>query len=202
MNRLILLDFSSQPNRQPHLGWIILGAAIALTGWQALQYSGLLQTNAEIQADLNNSALRQGIDKQNLKKQPAQSAVERSAITQAKSVATQLNYPWESLLILVESVAHPDVALLALDPKGSNSQIRVTAEAKDAAAMVAYVSSLQKHPLLQRALLTSHIVQLQQPGEPVRFQILAQLNSVQAPLPLDRSANAMQIAVTTDRGTP
>ena len=88
----------------------------------------------------------------------------------------------DALLNLVETVQHSDVALLSLEPKSKTGQIRLTAEAKDALAMTSYISSLQQNPLLQNALLTTHQIQVQQPGSPFKFQILAQWIGAQ-PMP-------------------
>lgn len=186
MTQAIHLDFLGKQNA-PKVGWLVLASGMAVMGWQMVAYSELLQSNAALKSELQKIQASQKISRQDVKSQPVPTAAERSAISQARAVAAQLNDPWESLLSLVETAQHPDVALLALDPKGRNGQIRLTAEAKDASTMVAYVTSLQQNKLLQNAVLTSHQVQVQQPGTPFRFQVLAQWKETRA-VPLVGSA--------------
>lgn len=186
MTQAMHLDFLGKQS-PPKVGWLVLAAGMVVMGWQLVVYSELLRSNAGLQSELQNIQASQKINRQDVKSQPVPTAAERSAISQARAVAAQLNDPWESLLSLVETAQHPDVALLALDPKGRNGQIRLTAEAKDASTMVAYVTSLQQNKLLQNAVLTSHQVQVQQPGTPFRFQVLAQWKETRA-VPLAGSA--------------
>jgi hypothetical protein len=122
---------------------------------------------------------------------------ERTAMTQARGLTAQLNYPWASLLNLIETAQHPDVALLALDPKSRNGQLRLTAEAKDAASMLAYVGGLQNNPLLQNALLTTHQMLIQQPGTPLKFQIIAQWKGPQEVVPSESVEDAIATTTTT-----
>ena len=201
MTQAIHLDFLGK-QQPPKLGWFVLAVGIALVAWQLLQYSQLLQANAALRSELQSVLASQKINKQDLKNQPVPTATERSATAQARAITTQLNLPWESLLSLLETAQHPDVALLALDPKGQNGQIRLTAEAKDASAMMAYIASLQQNQLLQNALLTSHQVQIQQPGTPFRFQILAQWKGRRVSSLANNVIDVTQALASTEKATP
>jgi hypothetical protein len=172
-------------------------AGLALAGWQLLDYSQQLQANAELRSELTSTLARVSGNDRDIKKQASLTPLERTAMTQARSLTAQLNYPWASLLTLIETAQHPDVALLALDPKSRNGQLRLTAEAKDAPSMLAYVGGLQSNPLLQNALLTTHQMQFQQPGTPLKFQILAQWKGPQEVTPSDSVADAVTTAATT-----
>jgi hypothetical protein len=94
------------------------------------------------------------------------------------------------------------VALLALDPKSRNGQLRLTAEAKDALSMMAYVGGLQSNSLLQNALLTTHQMQIQQPGTPLKFQILAQWKGPQEVIPSDNVADVTTTASINEKTAP
>ncbi len=202
MSPALHLNFLGGQQRSSPPGWLVLVAGVALAVWQLLAYSQLLQANAELRSELQGTLARLKINKQDLKRQPAPTPQERSAIAQARAATAQLNYPWASLLNLMETVQHPDVALLALEPKSRNGQIRLTAEAKDAAAMMAYVSSLQQNPFLQNAFLTTHQVQIQQPGTPIKFQILAQWKGSPAATPSDGAVDAAANAGINDKVVP
>lgn len=197
MSQALHLDFLAGRRHSSRLGYLFLLAGIALAGWQVLDYSGQLQANAELRAELKGALARVNSNDRDLKNQAPLTPRERAAMTQARGLTAQLNYPWASLLNLIETAQHPDVALLALDPKSRNGQLRLTAEAKDASSMMAYVGGLQNNPLLQNALLTTHQMQIQQPGTPLKFQILAQWKGPQGAAPSDSMADATTNTTTT-----
>jgi Tfp pilus assembly protein PilN len=60
-----------------------------------------------------------------------------------------------------------------VEPSAAKRNIRITAEARDALDMLAYVAALQQDPRLSGVILLSHQVQAQAPGMPLRFQLQA-----------------------------
>jgi hypothetical protein len=201
MNQALHLDFLAGRPRSSKLGYLFLLAGLALGGWQLLDYSQQLQANAELRAELTSTLARVNGSDRDAKKQVPLTPRERTAMAQARSLTAQLNYPWASLLNLIETSQHPDVALLALDPKSRNGQLRLTAEAKDAPSMMAYVGGLQNNSMLQNALLTTHQMQIQQPGTPLKFQILAQWKGPQEVIPSDSVADAITTPTTAPTPT-
>ena len=199
MNRALHLDFLGGRWHLSKLGWAALLAGAAIAGWQLLAYRQLLQFNAALRSELQSTQAGLTVNRQDAKRQQALTPHERSMIVQARAAATQLNYPWESLLNLMETVQHPDVALLALDPKSRNGQIRLTAEAKDASAMMSYVAALQQTSQLQNALLTTHQIQTQQPGSPFKFQILAQWKDLSTAVSSDTADASSTAAIAHDK---
>jgi hypothetical protein len=191
MNHALHLDFLAGRRRSSKLGYLFLLAGLALAGWQLLNYSEQLQANAELRFDVKSMLARVNGNDRDVKKPLPLTPGERTAMSQARSLTAQLNYPWASLLNLIETAQHPDVALLALEPKSRNGQLRLTGEAKDAPSMLAYVGGLQNNPLLQNALLTTHQMQVQQPGTPLKFQIVAQWKGPQEGAPLDAVPDAI-----------
>ncbi len=91
----------------------------------------------------------------------------------ARRVSRDLLTPWASLLNSLASASTPDVALLSVEPSVSRRALRLTLEARDPHAMLAYVSALQHEPRLNSVLLVSHQLQAQAPGTPIRFQVQA-----------------------------
>jgi hypothetical protein len=202
MSQALHLDFLAGRRRSSQLGYLLLLAGLALAGWQLLDYSQQLQANAELRSELTSTLARVNSNGRDAKNQAPLTPRERTAMTQARSLTAQLNYPWASLLNLIETAQHPDVALLALDPKSRNGQLRLTAEAKDAPSMMAYVGGLQNNPLLQNALLTTHQMQIQQPGTPLKFQILAQWKGPQEVTPSDSTADLTTTASINEKTAP
>ena len=202
MSQALHLDFLGGQRRSSKLGYLILLAGVALAGWQLLDYSQMLQANAELRSELQSALARLHGTDRDVKNQPALTPRERTSMAQARALSAQLNYPWASLFNLIETAQHPDVALLALDPKSRSGQLRLTAEAKNASSMMAYVSGLQNNPLLQNALLTTHQIQIQQPGTPLKFQILAQWKGPREVAPADSAADASTTLAANEKAAP
>lgn len=92
---------------------------------------------------------------------------------QSQSVLRELTVPWQDLFSIVEDYPDHDVALIGIDQNPAQSQIRITAEAKNFDAMIAYLKYLQHSVLLREAVLNDHLIEANVPGKPVRFQITA-----------------------------
>ncbi len=92
---------------------------------------------------------------------------------QSQSVLRELTVPWQDLFSIVEDYPDHDVALIGIDQNPAQSQIRITAEAKNFDAMIAYLKYLQHSVLLREAVLNDHVIEANVPGKPVRFQITA-----------------------------
>lgn len=102
-----------------------------------------------------------------------QTPAARLAESQSLAVLRELTVPWQDLLSIVEDYPDHDVALIGIDQSPAQSQIRITAEAKNFDAMIAYLRYLQASVLLREAVLNDHIIETNVPGTPVRFQITA-----------------------------
>ncbi|MGF6935657.1 Tfp pilus assembly protein PilN [Paraburkholderia sp. UCT70] len=102
-----------------------------------------------------------------------QTPAAKLAQSQSLAVLRELTVPWQDLLSIVEDYPKHDVALIGIDQSPAQSQIRITAEAKDFDAMIAYLRYLQASVLLREAVLNNHVVETNEPGTPVRFQITA-----------------------------
>jgi hypothetical protein len=91
----------------------------------------------------------------------------------ANQVARNLAAPWADLLGALESAPRESVALLAIEPSSAKKSFRLTAEAKDAKAMLGYLEALREDHRLDSVVLVSHQVQEKAPGRPTRFQLQA-----------------------------
>lgn len=96
-------------------------------------------------------------------------------IKRANEVLRQLNTPWHGLLQTIESAGSKSVALLALEPDMERQQVKISGEAKNIAATLAYIQRLENRDLFASVYLQSHHVQMQDPEKPVRFVLLAML---------------------------
>jgi hypothetical protein len=167
------LEFAPRARRHPVVGWLLLAGAVALLV-AALMPLGLalsarehdLRTLAELDA---RQAAGPKLRPTTAKPDPAYLARVKSA----QQVAKSLTAPWPGLLDAIESAPQQSVALLAVEPSSAKQSFRLTAEARDMKAMLAYLEALQKDRRLVAVALVSHEVQVQAAGRPIRFQLPA-----------------------------
>jgi Tfp pilus assembly protein PilN len=150
------------------------------SGWWALALIGLLLclSAAFAIARLSNQQRQDHAQRrlQDLQRASAPVAASRSAIapdqaTAVNAAVMQLNLPWRDLHEAVEQGTPATIALLSLDPDPAKRTLRILAEARDSAAMLAYVEQLKQQPFFVGAVLVKHEVAEQDPARPLRFQI-------------------------------
>jgi Tfp pilus assembly protein PilN len=165
------IDFSQRRARTATSGMILLCAAAVLLLASGVRLCQAYGENDRAQAALE--ALRQQtLATRHVTKAPPAPAV-KLAEKQSQSILRELTVPWQDLFSIVEDYPDHDVALIGIDQNPAQSQIRITAEAKDFDAMIAYLKYLQASLLLREAVLNDHLIETNVPGKPVRFQITA-----------------------------
>ena len=96
----------------------------------------------------------------------------------AREIATQLKVPWNDLFASVEAAGTQDVALLSIESDTGKRRVKISAEARDLAAMLQYLRALGAQPGLADVYLQNHQVQQQDPQHPVRFVLGADWGAV------------------------
>lgn len=94
-------------------------------------------------------------------------------LKQANDVARQLTLPWERLFQALESVSGKDVSLLGLEPNTERKVVKIRGEAKNMAVLLDYIKRLEQCGAFGTVFLQNHMVQQQDPDQPVRFALLA-----------------------------
>lgn len=97
----------------------------------------------------------------------------------ARAALRQLALPWARLVRALEDASTPDVALLQLQPETQQQVVRVSAEARDSAAMFRYMRNLAAAKDLSEVHLVSHEVAQDDPQRPVRFAAQASFRRMQ-----------------------
>lgn len=176
-NKRLRLDFAPKPRRLsgPGLAVLLLCAALLLAAlWPVSQ---MLSSKAGLEASLARlQAQREARARPAAR--PAARAVasdpaERTRLRALRRVAQNLTTPWADVLESLEAAPNQAVALLSVEPSAAKRSIRITAEARDAQDMLAYLAALQQDTRLTSVVLLSHQVQAQAPGMPLRFQLQA-----------------------------
>ena len=86
----------------------------------------------------------------------------------------QLNLPWADMQEAVGAATPPAIALLALEPDPGKQLLKISAEAKNADDMIAYIEQLKEQEFFTSAALVRHEVSELDPNRPIRFQVEAQ----------------------------
>ena len=167
------LEFA--PNAR-HVSWLsatLLLVSFAVLGASAVHLAQVLATNARQSDTLAALDARRGAASVGTKRAASADPGEIARTRAVRLVAQNLVTPWADLLASLESAPNRSVALLSVEPSVSKHSLRLTAEARNAPEMLAYLSALQRDSRLSSVVLVSHQVQAQAPGTPVRFQIQA-----------------------------
>jgi Tfp pilus assembly protein PilN len=169
--RPLTLDFRRRP-RPAAMGWLLLAAGV-LASMLAVGVGQQIAAQT-----IAHDAARQRIERQlpahaRAARPRASTRSDDAALARLRAVQAQLNLPWAELFATLEALAGADVALLSLSPDARKRQLRLSAEARDLAAMLAFHRRLEDSAALRDVSLVNHEVVEQTPGRPVRFQLLA-----------------------------
>jgi Tfp pilus assembly protein PilN len=167
MKSLARLDFMARAPR-PWVGLVLcavaagLLAAVLASAWQ------MERDNRDRLAQVNERAARL------LPPPPRKlTETERVRLAQATRVAGELRAPWADLLATFEEHGKNDIGLLKLEPDAKAGIVRVTGQARNTAALFAYLRELEADSRLTQVALTTHQSERETPGQPLRFVIQA-----------------------------
>jgi Tfp pilus assembly protein PilN len=167
------LDFAPNPRRVSRVGALMLFVAVSALVAGALELANVVAANARLSDTLAAVDARRGSVTDTATRTAAPDSTEAARVRAVRQVSQNLMTPWADLLESLESVPVQTVAVLSIEPSVSKHTIRITAEARTAPDMLAYLGALQREPRLSSVVLVSHQVQVQAPGAPVRFQLRA-----------------------------
>lgn len=154
-------------------GWALLTLGVLLCGGAAAIGAQMLARQNALDAQV--ALVRMAMNKAN-PVAPAPVAVPATPVSAAQANAVnsailQLNLPWPALHEAIGAATPASVALLALEPDPRRHNLKITAETKDADAMIAYVEQLKRQELFGDVVLLRHEINELDPNRPVRFEI-------------------------------
>ncbi|MFO1270726.1 MAG: hypothetical protein U1F50_03430 [Rubrivivax sp.] len=166
------LDFGPRRRRADPAALAMLAAGAAVAAFALLRVADALAERNELRADLARIEAARDLASRPPPRRTAEPRV-AAQLQVGRQVAQSLASPWADLLEAVEQRPPQDVALLAVEPSAARHTVRITAEARDARAMLAHLALLQRDGRLSDTVLVSHQRQQQAPGNPWRYQIQA-----------------------------
>ncbi len=92
----------------------------------------------------------------------------------ANAILRQMTVPWNELFRSLETASGESVALLSIQPDAAGQQLRIAGEAKNVAALFAYMTQLERNATLVRVILTGHEIKANGSQRPIRFSLTAE----------------------------
>lgn len=164
------LDFRRPPASPAGWGLLALGALL-LAGVLAGHFLAARATARAEASIAHSERIMPGVSAAPLASAPDRA--QRAALAEMQRLSERLRLPWDQLFARLEGIEHDDVALLALAPDARKQQLRITAEARDLAAMLAFHRYLESSGELRDVALIDHEIVDEQPERPVRFNLTA-----------------------------
>jgi Tfp pilus assembly protein PilN len=162
--RSLTLDFL-HPLPRPHwAAWVLLAAGMGLAawvGWQGRQAQSALDQTVAAAPRMAPAAAR--------RPQRATTAGEEQSV--ARQAGEQLATPWGNLFVRLEANRPKRIALVALEADARKPEATLTAEARSAKDMLAYIEQLKGKAGFTSVTLASHAVQEGDPQRPLRFVV-------------------------------
>jgi hypothetical protein len=168
------LDFAAPPRAGGPLGYALLALGLAAAAASAALYlraGEQLAAREEAVDGMKTLLARQGV---RLAAPPVLNEEARAEIQRANAVIDRIAVPWGALFRDLEEASARNVALLAVEPDAHKRSVKVDGEARDLAAVLAYVARLEAAPGLAGVTLTSHAVKEAGGQRPVAFSVTGQ----------------------------
>lgn len=158
-----------------HAAFSRTGAALLLTGLLAVgfsvqQYFSIHQGIADLKDSLGAIAAATQRDRGRPQFDTDQL---RARIQLASQVVQKRAIPWDTLFRDIEAASNKDVGVLSIQPDADGRVLRITGEARNAAALTAYIERLEQQPSLDRVYLAEHELRAEQGRSPLRFGLQA-----------------------------
>lgn len=166
----VRLDYQRHLKPFPLAGTALFIAALAVLAMLGGYYYNMTQKAEKLEASVRL------VERTSFNKMwPQHRDVRETAmeIQHANDLLYQISLPWEKLFQAVESSAGKDVSLLGMEPDADKHVVKITGEARNFYAMLAYLQRLEECKEFGSVYLQNHRVRQQDPDKPVRFAVLA-----------------------------
>jgi len=160
------LDYRRNRQGSPLPGFTILAIALIFAGW-------LLNEFRTLQETVDTAEHRVAVLKRAADRRATQARAEPA---QGNPIAKPARLPqkeWARLLDGIEAPIDETVTLLSLEPNEREREVALTGEAKDFAALAAFVKRLEEGAVLKNVRLLNHDIVREHPQKPVRFALVA-----------------------------
>lgn len=159
--RSLRLDFV-HPLPRPHwAAWLLLAIGVALAAWVGWQ-------DRQVSAALADAVAAAPAEPRTAARRTAQAAPGQTTAA-TESAEAQLQVPWGDLFLRLEANRPKRIAMVGLEADARRSEATLTAEAKSARDMLAWIDELKDKAGFASVILASHTVREDDPQQPIRF---------------------------------
>ncbi|MEW5769462.1 MAG: hypothetical protein AB1831_03770 [Pseudomonadota bacterium] len=161
----LLLDLAHPRPRPSWIGWLLLGLGLLTAAWAGWRYQSEAARLGAARAELARLS-------------PAPARAPRAAKAAQESALSgnarrALAADWHGLLAGLEAHRPAGIALLGVEADAAKGSLKLTANAKDLPAMLAYLATLESAGL-RHARLDSHAAMEEEAQHYVRFSVHAE----------------------------
>lgn len=167
----IHLDYARTPHAAPFWAWGLLLSALLLFSAVGWEYLRLESERANLQSRVRNDSHASRTS--NAPPSPEIQKAMQDQIRQANAVLSELGRPWPALFSMLEKIARPEIALLAIRPDAAKGRLRIAGEARQLADALDYVRKLAATGQMTDVVLEEHEVVASDQQRPVRFALSA-----------------------------
>ena len=167
--RPLSLDYRRGSLIQHRIGMVMLTVALMAIVAMGGYYRNLTGQSARV--ELQVAKVEQKLHPGRSQTLPVNAQQAGAEIKAANEVVMQLTLPWNELFNALEETNTSDIALLGIEPDSRKRVVRLSGEAKNAAALFEYVRLLQANKAMSSVYLRRQQVQEQNPEKPVRFTL-------------------------------
>ena len=153
------------------MSWVLLGLALAFSADLGVSYHTARRETAAAETRLARA--ERGREATGASRRRTGTLPTPEEIRQGHETYLQLATPWNDLFRTLEAVAAPDILLYAIEPDPRAGTVLVSGSGTDYAAVLAYVTGLQRQNLLTRVHLVRHEIRQDDPKRAVAFSVAA-----------------------------
>jgi hypothetical protein len=165
--RPLEIDYVASPRRSRWAGLTVLALALSVAAGVVSRYQDARRELAALDAAQGLASAQRPLSKA----LPRERLDEEAKIV--NEVVRQLALPWARMIAAVEKASTGEVVVMQLQPEAQQRLLRLTAEAKNRQAMLAYVRRLGQDRALAEVHLVRHEVRLDHPARPIQFAVQA-----------------------------
>lgn len=170
--RRIDIDFQQRSPAANAMGAILLALGISAVAASLWWHAEISSAAEDVEIRLTDAKRMMRRTTIRMTGSPRDTREMQQEVRAANSVIRQMTIPWDRLFGELTSSADETIALLAVQPDVQSRQVRISGEAKDLQAMLAYSRRLETG-MLNGVMLTGHEIKMQDPQRPVVFLMTA-----------------------------
>jgi hypothetical protein len=167
---LTRIDFASPLRTASKASVTLLVVGVLCSGAAVMNDAAQSETNLALQMQLKRA--KNAFDRTQFE-QKGGSGMTLGGFKQPDTLLQRLSIPWGGLLVALEQAQNESIALLGIEPDSGRSRLRLSGEAKDLSALVAYMKSIEGRGNISSVRLLSQQVKQDDAQHPIVFVIEA-----------------------------